>query len=88
MRRLNNDQIGPLTQRLTSLGLKVYPSVCNFLLIDFGSETRRVAVDEALQAQGIFIRQVSAYGLPTCLRMTLGTEAENARVLEAIAQLI
>ena len=88
VRRLNNDQLGPLTQRLMGMGLHVYPSVGNFLLIDFGDEARRIAVDEGLQAQGMFIRQVAAYGLPTCLRMTLGTEAENARVLDAIAALI
>lgn len=85
VRRLNNDQIGPLTQRLQGLGLTVYPTVGNFLLIDFGDEARRIAIDAALQDQGIFIRQVAAYGLPTCLRMTIGTEAENARVLETLA---
>lgn len=88
VRRLNNDQIGPLTQRLQGLGLKVYPSVGNFLLVDLGDEARRLRVDEALQAQGIFIRQVAAYGLPTCLRMTIGTVKENDRVLGALADFL
>ncbi len=86
VRRLNNDQLAPLTQRLQGMGLTVYPSVANFVLIDFGEAARRVQVDTALQAQGLYLRQVAAYGLPTCLRMTLGTEAENARVLQALTQ--
>ena len=88
VRQLNNDQIGPLTQGLQDLGLSVYPSVGNFLLIDFGEEARRLRIDAALQAQGIFIRQVAAYGLPTCLRMTIGTQGENARVLTALSELL
>ena len=86
VRRLNNDQIMPLTHQLQELGLRVYPSVGNFILIDFGTEIRRIQVDEALQAHGIFIRQVVAYGLPTCLRMTLGTESENARFLDTLTR--
>ncbi len=86
VRRLNNDQIAPLTQRLRGMGLTVYPSVANFVLIDFREEARRVQVDTTLQAQGIYLRQVAAYGLPTCLRMTLGTRAENARVLDALTE--
>lgn len=88
VRRLNNDQIGPLTQRITALGLRVYSTVANFILIDLGSDTKRIKVDQALQSKGIFLRQVSAYGLGTCLRMTIGTEAENDRVLEALSVLL
>ena len=88
VRRLNNDQLGPVTQRLEGLGIKVYPSVGNFLLLDLGDAGRRVRVDAALQDQGIFIRQVADYGLPTCLRMTLGTAQENDRVLNALADVL
>ena len=86
--RTNNDQLASVSARLRALGLTVHPTVTNFILIDFGTQARREAVDTALQAQGIFIRQVASYGLPTCLRMTIGTAEENDRVLVALQALV
>ena len=86
--RTNNDQIAALKAELEAMGLQVHPTFTNFMLIDFGTEEERKRIDTALQAQGIFIRQVAAYGLPTCLRMTLGTREENTRVLSALRQLV
>ena len=66
------------------MGLKVYPSAGNFLLVDFGDADRAENVRLALKDEGILIRQVGAYGLPTCLRITMGTQEEMALVIEAI----
>ena len=66
------------------MGLKVYPSAGNFLLVDFADADRAENVRLALKDEGILIRQVGAYGLPTCLRITMGTQEEMALVIEAI----
>ena len=73
---------------LSSLGLEVTPSVGNFLLIHFPAEPARnaAAADEFLKLQGIILRRVGAYGLPGALRMTIGTEDDNRRVVAALAQ--
>ena len=44
------------------------------------------AADEVLKARGIILRRVAAYGLPDCLRMTIGTEDDNRRVVAALQQ--
>ena len=65
------------------------PSVGNFVLIHFPTpkgRTRRAA-DEFLKARGIILRRVAAYGLPNCLRMTIGTEDDNRAVVAALAEL-
>src|SRR5271165_1045751 len=64
-----------LTEEIAALGLKVTPSVANFLLIHF-PETGHTAAeaDRFLTARGLILRQVSSYGLPHCLRMSVGTE--------------
>ena len=64
------------------------PSVGNFLLIHFPAEPARSAnaADEFLKGRGIILRRVAAYGLPGALRMTIGTEDDNRRVVAALQQ--
>jgi histidinol-phosphate aminotransferase len=75
-----------LTEEIAALGLKVTPSVANFLLIHF-PETGPTAAeaDTFLTARGLILRQVSSYGLPHCLRMSVGTEEANRKVVAALA---
>jgi len=42
------------------------------------------AVNAALLAQGVIVRPVANYGLPSFLRVTVGLPAENARFLAAL----
>lgn len=73
---------------LERLGLEVTPSVGNFLLIHFPTEPGHSAraADEFLKARGIILRRVAAYGLPGALRMTIGTEDDNRRVVATLQQ--
>jgi histidinol-phosphate aminotransferase len=76
-----------VTVELEKLGIKVTPSVGNFVLMHFpenGAKTAGAA-DEYLRSKAIILRAVGAYKLPHCLRMTIGTEAENRRVIEALS---
>ncbi|HET8727350.1 MAG TPA: histidinol-phosphate transaminase [Alphaproteobacteria bacterium] len=85
--RAHNDFWRPWTeQRLGALGLKVQPSVANFVLIDFDGLAGADAEEarQFLKARGILVRQMGAYGLPTCLRITVGTEDEMNAVVEAL----
>jgi histidinol-phosphate aminotransferase len=85
----HNDRWLPwVTAELERLGLKVSPSVGNFVLMHFpeGAEgpNGAKAADAFLRSRGIILRAVGAYGLPDCLRMTIGTEAENRAVVDAL----
>ena len=73
-----------LTQEVEKLGLKVVPSVGNFILIRFASAQAAAKADAALQQRGVILRTMGAYGLPDCLRATVGTEAENRILVEAL----
>lgn len=76
------------TQVLESIGLKVYPSAGNFLLVNFGDADKAENTRLALKEEGILVRQVGAYGLPTCLRITIGTQEEMDLVIQAIKSYI
>jgi histidinol-phosphate aminotransferase len=78
--RLHNDRWLPwLTEEISKLGLKVTPSVGNFVLIHF-PETKGHTAKEAdafLTKRGLILRRLEPYKLPNALRMTVGTEEAN-----------
>jgi histidinol-phosphate aminotransferase len=75
-----------LTREIGKLGLKVTPSVANFLLIHFPETKGRTAkdADAFLSARGLILRQTTAYKLPNALRMTVGGEEPNRLVVAAL----
>jgi histidinol-phosphate aminotransferase len=77
-----------LTAEIGELGLRVTPSVANFVLIHFPTTPGRTAAeaDAFLTRRGLILRQVKAYHLPNCLRMTVGSEEANRLVVAALAE--
>jgi histidinol-phosphate aminotransferase len=73
-----------VTEALTAAGIKVWPSQGNFVLADFGTADRAKAADVHLKSRGLIVRAMGAYGLPSCLRITIGTAEENGSLTEAL----
>jgi histidinol-phosphate aminotransferase len=73
-----------LASEISALGIRVTPSVGNFLLLQFLDEAQAMAADKFLSQRGLILRAVSAYGLPHCLRLTVGTEEANRLVVAAL----
>lgn len=67
-------------------GFKTYPSVGNFVLIEFPEAAGRTSAeaDAFLRGRGVVIRNVNVYGLPACLRASIGTSAQNDDLIAAI----
>jgi histidinol-phosphate aminotransferase len=89
-REHNTRWLGWLAQELEKLGLKVTPSVANFLLIHFPQMQGRTAKDanDFLTARGLILRQVGGYKLPNALRMSVGTEEANRLVVAALKEFL
>lgn len=79
-----------LTRKFVALGLKVTPSIGNFLLVHFpiAPDKSAAAADEFLLSRGIVARRMEAYGLPGALRMTIGTEEANRAVAAALKEFV
>lgn len=73
-----------LTARLRHADILVHPSEANFILVDLTTAERATAADHYLRARGIIVRNVAAYGLPHCLRVTIGTNEECQAVGDAL----
>ena len=89
-REHNSKWLAWLTEEIGKLGLKVTPSVANFVLIHFPETKGKTAkeADAFLTKRGLVLRQVGAYKLPNALRMSVGTEEANRLVVKALADFL
>jgi len=79
----NAEYRAKLAAGIEASGLRVWPSEANFVLVDLGTVEKANAADTFLRSQGIIVRKVAGYGLPHCLRVTVGLAEEVAMVVEA-----
>ena len=85
----HNDKWLPWLEReISKLGIEVTPSVGNFLLLHFPKVPGKTAkeADAFLSSHGLILRGVGAYGLPDCLRLTIGPDEANKKVVECLTQ--
>lgn len=75
-----------LAEALAGVGVPSDTSMANFILARFADQAEAEACDEFLKSQGLIVRRVAGYGLPHCLRITIGDEAACRRVAHAVAQ--
>ncbi len=70
--------------RLDAMGLGTTTSHANFVLIRFADADEAARADRALRSEGIVVRTQSGHGLPECLRVTIGTDAEMDLTAETL----
>ena len=83
VQRANGEErLDALEAGFAELGLEFIPSQANFILAKVGDGAR---VFDALQRRGVIVRPVANYGLPEWIRVTVGTSAQNERLLRELA---
>jgi histidinol-phosphate aminotransferase len=75
-----------LAAAIKAAGLRVWPSEANFVLVDLESVEVANTADAFMRSRGIIVRKVGGYGLPQCLRVTVGTTEEIDLVIEAFTE--
>ena len=78
---LNRAGMEQIVGGLKRLNCRHIPSHGNF--VTFRVE-QAAAVNQKLLQQGVIVRPIAGYGMPDWLRVTIGTESENARFLTAL----
>jgi histidinol-phosphate aminotransferase len=85
--RHNNQWLPWITAEIRKTGLRVGDSAANFVLIHFQQgEKSASAADAFLMKHGVILRAVANYGLPDCLRMTVGTEEQNRMAVSLLQE--
>jgi len=68
------------------LGLFYLPTYGNFIFVNFDRDSQ--IVFEALQREGIITRTIKEYGFPNTLRITIGTESQNRRLIKTFKKIL
>jgi len=83
--KCNRQGMADLMAGFDRLGLETIPSSGNFITFKAGKEPESVAaINLKLLRQGVIVRPLVSYRMPEWLRVTIGTEKENARFIEAL----
>ncbi len=78
---LNRAGMEQILGGLKRFGFAHIPSHGNFLTFKAGDAA---ALNQKLLKQGVIVRPIGGYGMPEWLRVTIGTEIENLRFLDAL----
>ena len=77
-----------LTNEFDKMNLHWIPSYSNFVMIDFGTEEKVNYLNENLLKEGIIIRPLKPFGLPHCIRITVGLEEENNAFIRSLRKFV
>ena len=72
-----------LTREIRAAGLPVTDSAANYVLVHLRDAAEAAAADAFLSSRGLILRMVGAYGLPQCLRLSIGGAEANRLVIGA-----
>ena len=82
---LNRQGMEQLVAGFKRLGLEHIPSHGNFVTF---AVANGAAINDKLLRRGVIVRPIAGYGMPNHLRVTIGLESENARFLQALAEVL
>ncbi len=85
-RKANDAGMLQLETGFRQLGLEWIPSRGNFIAVNFARDA--APINQALLREGVIVRPMAGYGMPTFLRISIGTEQENARFLDVLRQVL
>jgi histidinol-phosphate aminotransferase len=83
---LNNAGMAQLTEAFKSLDLPWIPSSGNFVSVDV--KQAALPIYDALLRKGVIVRPVANYEMPKHLRVSIGTERENAIFINALREVL
>ena len=78
-RESNAAGIALLEETLGAMGIRSWPTDANFLLAETGP-----ASYDALLRLGVIVRPMAGFGMPDCIRVTIGAPEENQKFVKAL----
>ncbi len=84
----NTEGLRFLETELKKLQLDYIPSVANFISIDFASAETAKNLNQFLLENGLIVRPIAVYNMPTFLRVTVGSQTQNQRFVDLLKQFL
>ncbi len=85
-REVNSAGMEQLVEGVGALGLDYIPSAGNFLTVEFSGDCSDIY--QRLLREGVIVRPIGVYGMPRHLRISIGLEAENRLLLDALQKIL
>jgi histidinol-phosphate aminotransferase len=82
----NSEGVEYLTQRLRQLGFRVVPTAANFIYLETSEDPTQLA--GRIQNEGCIVRSLAPWGIPSALRITVGTPDQNRILIDAVARVL
>jgi histidinol-phosphate aminotransferase len=83
---MTRDGLEWLTAEIENIRCKVFPTQTNFFLVDVGCDCKDLY--ERMLHLGVIIRPMAAYGYGSYIRITVGIESENKRLVTALTTVL
>ncbi len=83
---VNNKGLEQYRSAFEDMGLSYIPSIANFISVNVKQDA--APIYDALLKRGVIVRPVASYKMPEFLRITVGNQEQNSRVLEALKQVL
>jgi histidinol-phosphate aminotransferase len=73
-----------ISKAFRDLGLEVVASDANFVMLPMDSAAHAERFVQELLKRGVIVRPLKAFGLPECVRVSVGTDEENEYCVECV----
>jgi histidinol-phosphate aminotransferase len=86
LRTIDNNRRGSefLMNKLSEMGYQPIPTFANFIFFDTGEDA--TALSKRIQDEGIIVRPLGAWGIPSAIRVTIGTAEQNELFIAALSR--
>ncbi len=75
-------------REFSDLGLPCFESFANFVMIEFPDSERAMEISSKLLEHGVIVRPLKSFGLPHCIRITVGQPWENELCVRAMREIL
>ena len=83
---VNREGMQQLLQGFEKLNFTALPSIANFLAVNFNTDAQPIY--EKLLREGVIVRPMGNYNMGQFLRITIGDQQQNSRVLTALEKVL
>ena len=77
-----------LESNLSKLNIITIPSVTNFITTVWESQQKANYITDTLLQKGIIVRNLSPFGWANCIRISIGTEEQNNRLISELESIV
>ena len=86
--QVNKKGMAFLKQEFDALNIHQVPSKANFITTVWDSKEKASQLTQSLLENGVIVRQLTGFGWPNCIRISVGLESENQKFIDSIKDIL